>query len=87
MMKQLFLNLAQLGKGNWWVEIITNTPHCLYYFGPFSSSQEAEAMRPGYVNDLLEEGVYTIQVIVKQCHPTRLTIFEEAETADFAYKI
>nr|WP_275333517.1 DUF1816 domain-containing protein [Nodosilinea sp. TSF1-S3]MDF0367098.1 DUF1816 domain-containing protein [Nodosilinea sp. TSF1-S3] len=82
MIKQLFLNLAQLGKGDWWIEIITSKPQCIYYFGPFATLQEAEAMEPGFVEDLLEEGVYTLQAIVKQCHPTQLTIFEAAETAD-----
>lgn len=83
MTKQLFLNLDQLGKGNWWIEMITSYPQCVYYFGPFVTYQEAETMRPGYVSDLLEEGVSTIQVIVNQCQPTQLTIFEEAETGDF----
>lgn len=82
MIKQLFLNLAQLGKGDWWVEIITSRPQCIYYFGPFASAYEAEAMQPGYVDDLLEEGVYTLQVLVKQCQPTQLTIFDETEAAD-----
>lgn len=83
MIKQLFLNLPQLGKGDWWVEIITNKPQCIYYFGPFATFQEAELMQPGYVEDLIQEGVYTIQSMVKQCYPTQLTIFEEAETASF----
>lgn len=82
MIKQIFLNLAQLGKGDWWVEAITSKPQCIYYFGPFASSQEAEAMQSGYVDDLLQEGVHTIQMVVSQCHPAQLTIFEEAETDD-----
>lgn len=82
MIKQLFLNLVQLGKGDWWVEIITTKPNCIYYFGPFETSHEAETMRPSYVADLIEEGVFTIQTIVKQCQPTQLTIFEDAEIAD-----
>lgn len=83
MIKQLFFNLSQLGKGDWWIEILTNRPFCIYYFGPFASFQEADTMRPGYVSDLMAEGVYTMQVLVKPCHPARLTIFDEAEAAEF----
>jgi hypothetical protein len=79
MVKQLFINFTQFGKGDWWIEIITSKPQCIYYFGPFASFHEAEAMRPSYVDDLLEEGVYTLQVLVKQCHPTQLTVFDETE--------
>lgn len=79
MIKQLFLNLAQLGKGHWWVEISTHQPTCIYYFGPFISFQEADLMRPAYIDDLLQEGSRINQVLVKQCHPTQLTIFDEAE--------
>jgi hypothetical protein len=79
MMKHLFLNVAQLGKGNWWVEIITNQPFCIYYFGPFVSFQEADVLRPTYVEDLLQEGVGTLQVLVKRCQPTQLTVFDDSE--------
>ncbi|MEY3299194.1 MAG: hypothetical protein RLZZ597_2454 [Cyanobacteriota bacterium] len=79
MIKQLFLNLPQLGKSNWWVEITTAKPICIYYFGPFMSFQEADAMRPGYVEDLLQENSVIIQALVKQCQPTQLTIFHESD--------
>lgn len=78
MMKQLFLNLTQLGKGDWWVEIITHQPTCIYYFGPFIQFQEADAMQPAYIEDLLQEGSDIIQVLVKRCQPTQLTVFNEA---------
>lgn len=79
MMKQLFLNLAQLGKGQWWVEIITHQPTCTYYFGPFTHFQEADAMRPAYIEDLLQEESSIIQVLVKRCQPTHLTVLHEAD--------
>lgn len=78
MIKQIFLNLPQLGKSNWWVEITTAKPICIYYFGPFSSFHEADAMQPGYIEDLLQDGSSIIQSIVKQCQPTQLTIFDES---------
>lgn len=77
MIKQIFLNISQLGRGNWWVEIITKRPFCIYYFGPFANVDEAEKMRPGYVDDLIQEGVDTMRVLVRHCQPTQLTIFED----------
>lgn len=76
-MNHLFPNLNQLDEGNWWVEIITMEPWSMYYFGPFNDFQDANGMQPGYVADLIKEGVQTIQVTVKECHPVNLTLFEE----------
>lgn len=61
----------------WWVEIKTESPHCTYYFGPFLSSSEAEAAKPGYITDLQEEGAQNIVVVVKRCKPAGLTIFDD----------
>ena len=36
----------------WWVEIKTQEPECLYYFGPFLTSSEAQTAMPGYIQDL-----------------------------------
>ncbi len=60
--------------GDWWVEIKTLEPDCLYYFGPFSRSQEAEQMRPYYVEDLTQEGAGNVSVVIKQCYPSNLTM-------------
>lgn len=81
-MKNFFLNLPQLGKGNWWVEVITTQPYCIYYFGPFANAREAKRQQPGYIQDLAEEGIGDIQTVVKQCHPTQLTIFEPDDHLD-----
>jgi hypothetical protein len=63
-----------LGRATW-VEIRTKTPACTYYFGPFLTVQEAEALKPTYVADLEAEGAQGIQVTLKQCHtPDQLTI-------------
>jgi hypothetical protein len=61
----------------WWVEITTDSPRCVYYFGPFLSSQEAETEQPGYVEDLKQEGAQGIVVTIKRCKPTQLTIFDD----------
>ncbi len=61
----------------WWVEITTAEPRCTYYFGPFQSSAEAEAHKPGYVEDLESERAQGIQAAVKRCNPDVLTVFDE----------
>jgi hypothetical protein len=58
----------------WWVEVETSVPRCTYYFGPFESYDEAKEHRPGYVQDLHEEGARDIVALVKQCQPDILTI-------------
>jgi hypothetical protein len=61
----------------WWVEIVTEHPHCIYYFGPFLSTQEAQEFLPGYVEDIEQEGVQEIHFQIKQDQPKKLTIFDE----------
>lgn len=63
----------------WWVEVITQSPSCTYYFGPFASSQEAEAEKLGFIDDLEQEQAQGIQVAVKRCQPSELTIFDEPD--------
>lgn len=61
----------------WWVEITTDNPRCTYYFGPFPSEKMAQAHRPGYIEDLENEGAKNIVVNVKRCKPSNLTIYDE----------
>lgn len=64
----------------WWVEIHTQTPQCIYYFGPFERHQEAKQAQDGYVEDLVAEQAIGISVTIKQYDPkvlTELTVFEE----------
>lgn len=61
----------------WWVELVTQTPRCTYYFGPFLSVKEANAAKDGYVEDLEQEGAQGIAVTVKRCKPTNLTVFDD----------
>lgn len=63
----------------WWVKIITATPRCTYYFGPFDSVQEAKLNQSGYIEDLEQEGAIGIAVDILQDQPTVLTIDEEDE--------
>lgn len=63
----------------YWVEIMTDSPQCTYYFGPFANKREADVASGGYLEDLQNEGAQGIKVIVKRCKPSNLTIFNEVE--------
>jgi Domain of unknown function (DUF1816) len=76
-MNEIWVSVLETVGLAWWVEIITSSPNCTYYFGPFASAQEAETARPGYVQDLEGEGAQGLQVVVKRCKPTQLTIFDD----------
>jgi hypothetical protein len=77
---QLAFLLNRLGLA-WWIEVTTQSPKCIYYFGPFASSQEAKEELPGYLEDLTHESAEGIQAVVKRCQPSELTIFDEPERA------
>lgn len=78
-MKEVLINILRFFGLACWVEIITDSPRCTYYFGPFLSSQEAEAAKGGYIEDLEHEGAQGIKVSVKRCNPTNLTIVDDFE--------
>jgi hypothetical protein len=63
--------------GYWWVKIITETPQCIYYFGPFDHAREAELTQKGYIEDLEQEGAEGISVLILQDQPKTLTICED----------
>lgn len=71
-------SMNQLGLA-WWVEITTENPKCLYYFGPFGSSASANAHQPGYIEDLTQEGAQNIQARIKRMKPQSLTVCDAAE--------
>ncbi len=59
---------------NWWVEIHTTNPQCIYYFGPFETALEARNLQSGYVEDLRQEQAQVILVKIQPCQPQQLTI-------------
>jgi hypothetical protein len=61
----------------WWVEIVTEEPKCIYYFGSFARANEAKLSLGGYIEDLKEEGAQVIAVDIKRGQPRELTIFED----------
>jgi Domain of unknown function (DUF1816) len=67
---------------DWWVEILTTKPWCTYYFGPFTSVQEAVLVQDGYIEDLVNEGTQGIIVQIKWCKPKELTVFPQDELID-----
>ncbi|HBB35512.1 MAG TPA: hypothetical protein DDZ80_00765 [Cyanobacteria bacterium UBA8803] len=76
-MKEVFTKILQTLGLAFWVEIVTESPQCTYYFGPFFTEEEANAAKGGYIEDLEGEGAQGIFVTVKRCKPTNLTIFDE----------
>ncbi|XGV99511.1 MAG: DUF1816 domain-containing protein [Leptolyngbya sp. BL-A-14] len=76
-MKDLLTNLFNLLGLAWWVEVVTETPACTYYFGPFLSAKAASASRSGYVEDLEQEGAQGIKVTLKRFKPTKLTVGDD----------
>lgn len=77
--KEVFVNLFHGFGWAWWVQIVTQTPRCTYYFGPFLSVKEAKAASLGYIEDLEQEGAQGIAVDVKRCKPDALTISDDLE--------
>ena len=63
----------------YWVEITTQQPNCIYYFGSFDNYNEAETMQHGYIEDLREEKAIGISAQIKRCLPTKLTIVKGEE--------
>jgi hypothetical protein len=61
-----------------WVEIVTDSPRCTYYFGPFASISDAEDAKTGYIEDLEVEGSKGMTVMVKRCKPEKLTIYDDS---------
>ncbi len=77
--KQLIPTLPRLSTGDWWIEVTTSEPNCIYYFGPFATSTEANTLCPGYVHDLINEGAEEIYTVIKRCQPSELTKWEPTQ--------
>lgn len=77
-LREIFISFFQVFGGAWWVEIVTHKPRCTYYFGPFLSTKEANAAKAEYMEDLEQEGTQGIDVVVKRCKPSNLTIYDDA---------
>ncbi len=76
-MQEFFTSLINSLGMAWWVEVKTESPRCTYYFGPFLTADEAEAAKPGYVEDLQQEAAKGIVAVTKRCKPVQLTVYDE----------
>jgi hypothetical protein len=80
-MNELWLSTLEFLGLAWWIEVTTESPNCIYYFGPYASSDEATSEQRGFIEDLEQEGARNIKVTIKRCKPTELTIFDDATDA------
>ncbi|AFZ00579.1 DUF1816 domain-containing protein [Calothrix sp. PCC 6303] len=76
-LREVVTNVFQNLGLAWWVEVVTQTPRCTYYFGPFLNSTEAQAAIKGYIEDLEQEGAQGLKINVKRCKPSVLTVAED----------
>lgn len=68
--------MVGLLKHPWWIKIRTESPSCLYYYGPFESEKEAQTSQLGYIEDLLREGAKDVRPIIEKAWPEHLTVCE-----------
>jgi Domain of unknown function (DUF1816) len=68
------------GTWGWWIEVKTVNPNYIYYFGPFSSTDEAKRLRPGYIQDLAEEAAEVTAATILWCRPQKLTYAQAASS-------
>lgn len=80
LLKEFLISLLNTLGLAWWVEIKTEIPSCIYYFGPFLSAGEAKVAQSGYVEDLEQENAEGIRVMMRRCKPTILTIDNDIES-------
>jgi hypothetical protein len=80
-MKDFFTQSINAFGLAWWIEVTTESPTCIYYFGPFLTANAATESQAGYLEDLRSEGAVNIQAVVKRCQPKELTVCEEPMAA------
>jgi Domain of unknown function (DUF1816) len=78
-MNDFLLNTLELLGLAWWIEIVTESPNCTYYFGPYAKASDAAAAQPGFIEDLEREGAKPIRQTIKRCRPTHLTVEDQAD--------
>jgi hypothetical protein len=86
-MKEFWISLLSFLGLAWWIEVITESPNCIYYFGPFATLKEAQTAKFGYVEDLEQEGATGIKTAIKRCKPAKLTISDESAESSPQRKI
>lgn len=83
-MEELLIDILDFFGKACWVEVVTENPRCIYYFGPFATKKDASAAQGGYIEDLETEGAEIISVEAKRCKPSKLTVYDDrGETLQF----
>ncbi|GBO56330.1 hypothetical protein APA_4660 [Pseudanabaena sp. lw0831] len=77
---QMSSSVYELG---WWIEILTAQPLCLYYFGAFTSHQEVNQLKSGFIEDLLLESATILWVDIRFCQPSHITLTRDALRSHF----
>lgn len=67
----------------WWIEIVTEQPNCIYYFGPFVSAKEAQFSQAGYTEDLEQESAQVIAIRLRRGRPRELTVVAQEVQESF----
>jgi hypothetical protein len=85
-MKNFLTQLLQNIVQQYWIEVTTAKPRCIYYFGPFLTYKGAKLAQPGFIEDLETENAEDITVEIKRCQPQELTIFDQLnDSSDVAF--
>jgi hypothetical protein len=70
---RLLARFLPAANADWWLKVKTQSPSCIYYFGPFESKEEARLSQSGYLEDLMDEGAQKIKTAVEKARPQQLT--------------
>jgi Domain of unknown function (DUF1816) len=65
-MKDFFISMLEKLGMAFWIEVSTEVPRCIYYFGPFFSRSDADQAKPGFEEDLIQEGASGITSMMFQ---------------------
>lgn len=60
----------------WWLQVDTQNPIGIRYFGPFRSQEEAESLKYKYCLDLTHDHIRVLDCRAKFCQPRQLVIDE-----------
>ena len=70
----------------YWIQVTTEKPRCIYYFGSFLTKKRAKLAQPGFIEDLESENAKGIKAEIKRCQPQELTFCEESiDSCDLSY--
>lgn len=85
-MKKFLTKLLKNIVQQYWIEVTTAKPSCIYYFGPFLTYQGAKLSQTGFIEDLENENAEDIKAEIKRCQPQELTIFDQLnDNSDVAF--